>query len=160
LSPADARAALVLAECRRDWDVVKAHLQRARDASPSASAAEAALVALSLDHAYQAFETILLRVERALGLPERSGPGWHALLLADAALVIPGLRPALFPGPTLADWDAVLRFRHFLRHAYVLDLDPGKLGQNVARLDGAVSETDPWLDGVLAVLGADRAPAG
>lgn len=55
-------------------------------------------MALSLDHAYQALETILVRIERALGLPERSGPGWHALLLADTALVIPGLRsaPAVF----------------------------------------------------------------
>lgn len=154
MSPADARAAVLLAECRRDWDAVKAHLKRARETDPAKGPAEAALVALSLDHAYQAFETILLRIERALVLPERSGPNWHAVLLADGALVIPGLRPALFPQAILPDWIAVLGFRHFLRHAYVLDLDAYKLAQNTERLTNAVSETDGWLAAVLTALDA------
>jgi hypothetical protein len=117
VSPADSRAALVHAECGRGWAAVKEHLARARRTNPSRGDAEAALVALSLDHAYQAFETILLRLERGVGLPERTGASWHAALLADAALALPGVRPALFPSEALADWDAVLRFRHFLRHA-------------------------------------------
>ncbi len=122
MSPADARAALVLAECHRDWDTVKAHLQRARQATPCDGTAQAALAALSLDHAYQAFETILMRIERALALPDR--------------------------------------FRHFLRHAYVLDLDGDKLAQNVLRLDKAVCATDGWLTAVLDVLGAVHADGG
>ena len=81
------------------------------------------MVALSLDHAYQAFETILLRLERAAGLPERTVRSWHTALLADAAIAVSGLRPAVFPPDSLRDWDAVLRFRHFLRHAYVITLD-------------------------------------
>ena len=153
MSPADARSALLLAECRRDWDAVRTHLGRARAADPARGAAEAALVALSLDHAYQAFETILVRLERAIGLPERAGAGWHAALLADAALDVSTLRPPLFPRSALADWDALLRFRHFLRHAYVVDLDSEKLIANRARLERAFAATDEYLAAVLAGLG-------
>ncbi|HXJ19177.1 MAG TPA: hypothetical protein VMT03_03010 [Polyangia bacterium] len=152
MSPADARAALLLAECRRDWDAVQAHAARARAAKPAARAAEAALVALSLHHAYQVFETILARIEHALGLPERAGASWHTALLADAAQEIPGLRPPLFPRQALSEWDALLRFRHFLRHAYVVDLDPDKLTANRERLDRAVAQTDSFLAIVLAAL--------
>jgi hypothetical protein len=90
VSPAEARAALAVAECRRDWETVKTHLARARGVDPSRGDAPAALVALSLDHAYQAFEAILVRLERASGLPERTGTGWHQALLADAAVARPG----------------------------------------------------------------------
>lgn len=152
MSPAEARAAFAVAECRRDWETLKTHLARARSADPSQGAAPAALVALSLDHAYQAFETILVRLERAAGLPERTGVSWHAALLADAAIAIPGLRPPLFPAEAHADWDALLRFRHFLRHAYVVDFDPNKLAANRDRLERAVAATEAWLGLVLSGL--------
>ena len=152
MSPTDARAALLHAECTRDWAAVKTHLSRARSTDPSRGDAEAALVALSLDHAYQAFETILLRLERAAGLPERTGRAWHTALLNDAAIAVTGLRPAVCPPESLAEWDAVLRFRHFLRHAYVITLDAEKLKSNVARLERAVSATDPWFDALLQAI--------
>jgi hypothetical protein len=155
VTPVDARAALLCAECRRDWAAVKTHLARARGADPTRGAPEAALVALSLDHAYQAFETILVRLERGAGLPERIGSSWHVALLADAALPVPGLRPALFSREGLAEWDALLRFRHFLRHAYVIDLDADKLVVNVGRLERAVEATDAWLEDVVAGLLGD-----
>jgi hypothetical protein len=152
LSPAEARAALAVAECRRDWEAVKSHLVRARSVDPSQGAAPAALVALSLDHAYQAFEALLVRLERVAGLPERTGVSWHISLLADAAVAIPGLRPPIFPSDVHVDWDALLRFRHFLRHAYVVDLDATLLVVNRDRLDRAVSATDAWLASVLSGL--------
>ena len=110
------------------------------------------LVALSLDHAYQAFENVLVRLERALGLPARTSPAWHRALLADAALAVPGLRPALFPGSVEGDWDELRRFRHFLRHAYPLDLDPRRLRENVGRLQRAVSQTDEPVRAVFRAL--------
>lgn len=151
MSPIDARTALLVAECRRDWNAAKTHLGHARAADPSGGNPEIALVALSLDHAYQAFETLLVRLERASGLPERSGASWHTGLLSDASLAIPAVRPPLFPPETLADWDALLRFRH-LRHAFVVDLDGSKLAANVDRLERAVAATDGWLDRVLSGL--------
>jgi hypothetical protein len=155
VTPVDTRAALLCAECRRDWGLVKTHLSRARAAAPGHGDAEAALVALSLDHAYQAFETILVRLERGAGLPERTGANWHITLLADAAIAIPGVRPALFSPEGLAEWDALLRFRHFLRHAYVVNLDGEKLVVNVVRLERAVAATDAWLEAVITGLLGD-----
>jgi hypothetical protein len=152
VSPADARVALAVAECRRDWEAARTQLARARSADPVQGAAPAALVALSLDHAYQAFEAILLRLERATGLPERTAASWHTGLLADAAVAIPGLRPPVFPAEAHADWDTLLRFRHFLRHAYVVDLDPSKLALNRDRLERAVAATEAWLASVLSGL--------
>ncbi|MCC6898785.1 MAG: hypothetical protein IT377_07405 [Polyangiaceae bacterium] len=45
------------------------------------------------------FEQILLRLERALSLPERIGAAWHRSLLFDARAPIAGFRPAIFPAP-------------------------------------------------------------
>lgn len=158
MSPADARITVLVAECRRDWSAVELHLARAASVDPAAGPAEAALIALSLDHAYQAFETILVRIERALGLPERSGASWHTSVLVDASLDLPGLRPALHAPEVGREWDALLRFRHFLRHAYVIDLDPGKLRLNRARLQRAVGGTQPGLEALLATLTAPDSP--
>lgn len=140
-------------DAERDSETVKAHVARARTVDASQGPAQAVLVALSLDHAYQAFEAILLRLERAAGLPERAGATWHASLLADAAVAVPGLRPPVLPTPeTHADWEGLLRFRHFLRHAYVVDLSPSDLAVNLARLDRAVAATDAWLASMLTTL--------
>ena len=46
----------------------------------------------------------------------------------------------------------LLRFRHFLRHAYVVDLNPSDLAVNLARLDRAVAPADAWLASVLSAL--------
>ncbi len=70
MTPLDARVAQLITELERDWKHVNTNLTRGCSVEPATSPAAAALVALSLDHAYQAFETFLVRVERALGLPE------------------------------------------------------------------------------------------
>ena len=152
MTPADARRAMQRAEVERDWEMVIAQLRRARSVDASAGAPEAALVALSLDHAYQAFENLLVRIERALGLPARTGVDRHRALLADAAMAVRGLRPSLFPVKVEADWDELRRFRHFLRHAYPLELDPERLSHNLERLALAVAETDAPLRAVLRTL--------
>jgi hypothetical protein len=72
VSPVEARIAVLVAECRRDWDLVKSNLAKAESVDPAGGDPQAALVALSLDRAYQAFEEIMVRIERCLGLPERA----------------------------------------------------------------------------------------
>lgn len=72
MSPLDTRVAMLLDELRRDWGAVESSLERARSTDSAESAPAAAYVALALDHAYQAFESMLVRIERALALPERS----------------------------------------------------------------------------------------
>jgi hypothetical protein len=143
---------MLRAEIERDWEMAVAQLALARTVEPGAGAPEAALVALSLDHAYQAFENVLVRLERALGLPSRTGSDWHRSLLADAALSVAGLRPALFPAEVERDWDELRRFRHFLRHAYPLDLDPERLTRNREYLERAIAETNAPLRAMLLAL--------
>lgn len=150
----DARLVQLAADLRREWGIVEANLARARSVDPTASAPEAAFVALALDHLYQAFETLLLRLERALALPERAGGGWHAALLADAGLPLPGLRAAVFPLEAERHWQALLRFRHFLRHAYAVELDPRELAANVRHAEAAVAATVPAFEALIAALGA------
>jgi hypothetical protein len=152
MSPLDARTVKLLSDIGRDWQQVKAHLERGRSVDPRSGAPEQALVALSLDHAYQAFETLLVRVERALGLPERDGPTWHAQLLFESGEPVAELRPAVYPSSVYQDWDELLRFRHFLRHAYVVELDPEKLTANLQRLERAVAATDPHVAALIRAL--------
>lgn len=155
MSPLDARVLKLVAEVERDWRQVRAHLAKARSVDPEKGEPEAALVALSLDHAYQAFETLLVRTERALGLPERVGATWHARILFDSGEPVPGLRPAVYPQDAAGDWDALLRFRHFLRHAYPIGLDAAKLRANVARLETAATRTEPFVNALVAALRAE-----
>ena len=148
----DVRVASLRAEIARDWGAVREHLARALTVEPARGAPEAALIALSLDHAYQAFETILVRIERALALPARSGESWHRALLADAARPLTGARPSVLPQASEGDWEALLGFRHFLRHAYHSPLDPTRLVANRARLERAVAATDPTILALLSSL--------
>lgn len=148
-----ARIALLREELRRDWQQVELHCAKAVDTDPSAGEAQCALVALSLDHAYQAFETMLLRVEGSLGLPERQGSAWHAALLDAARLPLAELRPPLLPEAAYPDWEALRRFRHFLRHAYAVPLDPEALQRNVRRLTRAVEATSPLVLALIEALG-------
>ncbi len=152
MSPLDARTAKLVADLRRDWQQVKAHLERGGTVDPRTGPPQQALVALSLDHAYQAFETLLVRVERALGFPERRGETWHAQILFESAEPLANLRPAVYPSSAARDWDELLRFRHFLRHAYVVELDSDKLVANLQRLERAVAATAPSITALLAAL--------
>jgi len=98
-----------------------------------------------LDHAYQAFENLLLRFERNTGLAPRAGDTWHRALLSDAARPLPGVRPEVLPAAVESDWAQLLGFRHFLRHAYAADLDPDRLARNVERITRAIDATEPFV---------------
>jgi hypothetical protein len=152
VSAADARLALLRAELERDLGEVTRQLDRATLHDPAASGPNAAWVALALDHAYSAFETLLVRLERALDLPPRTGERWHLELLEASALDVPDLRPAVVPRQALGDWLELLKFRHFLRHAYAADLDPQRLADLVDRLRRALGPTEPAVRGLLAAL--------
>lgn len=156
MTPLDARVAKLIADIERDWQQVEAHAAKACSVDASEGEPQAALVALSLDHAYQAFETLLVRLERALGLPERTGPTWHAQILFESAEALPDLRPPVYPQDAADDWEALLRFRHFLRHAYAVELNPDRLRANAQRLDRAVGATARYVRALVSSLEADR----
>ena len=152
MSPTEARVALLCAEIERDFAEVERQLERANQHDPGASDPNAAWVALALDHAYEAFESLLVRIERALDLPPRAGERWHIDLLESSALDVPGLRPAIVPEASVRDWLELLKFRHFLRHAYAADLDAARLADNVDRLRRAIDATGPQIRRLVQAL--------
>lgn len=152
MSPVDARVLLVAADAERDWQQVESNLRKATGLDPALGEPESAYVALALDHAYEAFETMLVRLERAAGFPERSGASWHRALLVDAAREVPGVRPLIVPPEVLGDWVDLLGFRHFLRHAYAAELEPERLRAVAARLARAVAATGPHVQQTLDSL--------
>ena len=152
MSAADARTAALRAELASDLRAVERHLAAARSVDPGDGGPQAALVALSLHHAYQAFESLLVRVHAALGLGAPEGATWHSRLLEQAGGEIDGLRPALYPEAAGHHWRALLRFRHFLRHAYTANLDPMELRRNVEHLGQAVDLSAPYLEAAVGAL--------
>lgn len=150
MSPAQVRLGSLRAEVERDFQEIQRQLARATSLDPAQGEPEGAFVALALDHAYQALEQVLVAFERALRLPERTGEHWHRKLLADAARPLPGVRPVLLAAER--DWEELLGFRHFLRHAYSADLDPVRLARNVECLRRAVADTSPLIISALEAI--------
>lgn len=152
MSPAEARTLVLAAEIERDLAQIERHAERTLRFSADAGDPEAAYVALSLDHAYQAFESMLVRIERSFGLPRRDGAEWHREILREAALPIPGLRPAIIPSSVEQAWGELLGFQHFLRHAYSYDLDARRLTVLRDHLQDAVASTAPLVRQLVASL--------
>ncbi len=65
------------------------------------------------------------------------------------------LRPAVYPPDAGAAWDELLRFRHFLRHAYAVPLVPERLRVNAERFARAVAPTEPHIHAIADALFAD-----
>ena len=91
---------------------------------------------------YTSLESAIERVERTLGsVPD--GPEWHHDLLRGATYELEGVRPAIVSGDTYGHLSEILRFRHFFRHAYAVELDEKKLAtviEHVAASHGSVTE--------------------
>lgn len=122
--PASARA-----EVRSDRAAFEARVTELRDLDLTAASSEADLAraALALHHAYSAVEGMLDRVSRTIegSLPE--GPDWHQALLDTMALEIDEVRPRVLGDESVRLLHRLLGFRHFLRHAYAVPLDPEQL---------------------------------
>lgn len=85
-----------------------------------------AVLAVGLHRWYSALESMLERVERTFGTMP-TGADWHTDLLVGATLEIPEVRPPLLPAEHLEALRNLLKFRHFFRHAYAVELDKSRL---------------------------------
>jgi hypothetical protein len=129
---------------RRFADLEEA--QRRLATSPTDPAA-LALEAWAIHGWYTALESLVERVARQLDCEVPTGERWHRALLAQATVEVPGVRPAVVPAELRADLEELLAARHFLRHAYGLELDPAKLGAHVTRLRAVAAPLEGALDG-------------
>jgi hypothetical protein len=111
-----------------------------------------ALVAVALHRWFTGLETAVERVARAIDQRLPSGEGWHRALLSQGTAEVPGVRPAVLPRTLYLDLVDLLECRHFLRQACQIDLDAGRLRDNVdrvLRVAPAVSEALDAFDGFL-----------
>jgi hypothetical protein len=107
-----------------------------RDAMASAPGKlELAFIAVELSRYYGAVEHVLEAVERTLAdLPPKSDR-WHRELLDAAARPRSDVRPEVLRPDTARGLHEILGFRHFLRHAYAVDLRwEGHLERHTANL--------------------------
>ena len=75
---------------------------------------------------YTGCEAVLARIARLVGdMP--AGHAWHHALLFGATAPVPGVRPPVIPPATATLLEELLRFRHFFRSSYGVELDVSKL---------------------------------
>lgn len=144
---ASARILRLLADARADRRALDRRTGDIRAFSPGPATPERiAALALSLDRAYTALETLIDRVARVLegGVP--AGEDWHRALLRGAGLAIDRLRPAILGPRVLAAADELRRFRHLLRHAYAAELDASRLAGVAAQWLSAAADLAADLD--------------
>ncbi len=128
--------------------------------APSTAEAEGdiAVLALRVHRWYTAIESTIARIERVFGVEPRGGD-WHAELLRGATLDIAAVRPPIVAPGLLADLRDVMRFRHFFRHAYAVELDHARLLAVAARcasvrqrLDDGFASFDTFLAALIERL--------
>jgi hypothetical protein len=138
-----------IAMARRASDLQEATRRLDRDpADPAAMA----LQAWALHGWYSALESILERIARQIDGVVPTGDRWHRALLAQTAVAVPGLRPAVITAATRAELEELRAIRHFLRHAYGADLDPNRLAAQGRRLRAVAPAVGQELDAFDAFL--------
>jgi len=153
MAPPEAGSALVrrlLAEIDADRRALADRTAEARRFSapvPEPPPERPGALALALDRAYTALESLLERVARTVEGGAPSSDDWHRTLLHNAGLEIERVRPAILGAASLAAADELRRFRHFLRHAYAASLDPGRVARVATSWTSAFASVEADLDG-------------
>lgn len=149
------------AEVRSDRQAARAWLTEAMSVDlggPGVDRARLSQVAMALHHGYGSVESAMLRVARALEDSAPEGPDWHQALLAEMALEVEGVRPAILGADTLVELRRLLGFRHFFRHAYAVQLDPEQLVEMQRHAARAVPLVERDFDALDELLGSLLAP--
>ncbi len=113
----------------------------------------------ALHNLYNALENSFAQTSLTFENHVKDRARWHRELLEKMFLDLTPLRPAVLPAPCRPLLNDLLGFRHLFRHAYEMQLDPGKL----AGLRARWLAEGPWvraaLEGFLVLLGAAAAGA-
>lgn len=142
------------AEIRSDRDAVRRWFDELASIhlGPQAGRSDLAEAAWALHHGYSGIEAILERTMRTIegSLPDAAD--FHKALLEAAALTIDRVRPPLLAPTTVAALHDLRAFRHFVRHAYAVELDGDRLADLQRRtaalrprLEADLDRLDRWL---------------
>ncbi len=133
-------------------DAVGTELEHLAGEISAGSPADTRMSAAGHLHAfYTGCEAVLSRMARELGeMPQ--GDRWHQALLAQAAAGREGVRPPIISPETFAALLELLRFRHFFRVAYGVELVPEKLKQHASAAAPALQRFRAEVEGFMRML--------
>ncbi len=83
--------------------------------------------AMTIHRAYTSLESCFERICRTLEGSMPVGPDSHRALLHDMTRALEGIRPRVLRDETEAALGPVLKFRHFVRHAYAVAWDAKRI---------------------------------
>lgn len=125
--PAARAIVALIAELTDDLQAIERLVQRvmaarARMAPDDPDPTDVMAIAGFLHHVYTAMESMHERIVREVDRRSPTGDRWHSELLALMGIELAEVRPAVLGEMTRAHLSRLLRFRHFFRHAYRIDL--------------------------------------
>lgn len=147
MSPSEAAAAALRAlagEIRDDLDAIDRLAARLGEikprlcTSPDPAAPDVMAAAGYLHHLYTAAESIHERIAARIDGVRPTGDRWHHDLLSCVAAEVPHVRPAVIGPENHRRLVRLLRFRHFFRHAYRIDLLAAELRSVLDDAEGLV----------------------
>lgn len=106
---------------------------------------------------YSAFETLMRDAADALNGRVPQGEAWHARLLDQLSVEVPGMRPAMFTPEIRDRLDEYRGFRHVYRNLYVFSLKPARVLDLLERLTPLWADLKPHLQAFARSLGATAA---
>lgn len=128
-----------------------------RSATGLTTPAQLDSAAYQIHNLYCAAEDLLKLVAQAFENRIGAGGEWHRTLLLRMSQPVPGIRPALLSEELFDVMNRLRGFRHFVRHAYVTEIDPAQLQANLtlafalattlpAAVEGFVAQLEPEAD--------------
>ncbi|MDB9528383.1 hypothetical protein PN498_20495 [Oscillatoria sp. CS-180] len=115
----------------RLFERVQERLQE-RVAANTETSAQLDSIALQIHNLYCAAEDLMKLIAQSFENRIGSGVDWHCSLLLRMSEPVPGIRPALLSEDLFDIMNRLRGFRHFVRHAYVTDIDAAQLQINLA----------------------------
>lgn len=90
--------------------------------------------ALHLHAFYTGLERLFEEIAKQLDGGVLGGAAWHAELLDQMALDLPGVRPPVLDRQSVTRLDEYRKFRHRVRHVYAMNLLPERMAALVSDL--------------------------
>lgn len=94
-------------------------------------------IAASVHNAYNGIEDVMRDICRNVDDFVPGGSSWHQDIIEQMAAPRKGVRPAVVTDELRRELMILKGFRHVVNHNYAMDLDPGKVQENLDRLNRA-----------------------
>ena len=143
-------------ELREDCRIVAEAARLARGRFGAGRAEQLEACAYQLARLYNAIEQLSVRAARAFENNIDEDQGWHMELLRRLSIEIGGIRPALWPRDLSVDLQELRAFRHVVRHAYDLVLQPQKLSPLLDSAERVAKELPVVCQKFCRAVAADR----